>query len=43
MRAAKSPVKGGAPAKPGAYEVRLHANYPKQSTNVVFRTRVEVR
>ena len=32
-----------APRLPGEYEVRLHANYPKKSTNVVFRARVHVR
>jgi serine/threonine-protein kinase len=32
-----------APVKPGDYEVRLHANYPRRTTNVVFRTAVEVR
>nr|MBA3502685.1 serine/threonine protein kinase [Deltaproteobacteria bacterium] len=32
-----------APTRPGDYEVRLHANYPTKLTNVVFRSRVEVR
>jgi serine/threonine-protein kinase len=31
-----------APQDPGAYEVRLHANYPKQTTNVVFRAPLRV-
>jgi hypothetical protein len=31
------------PRIPGDYEVRLHANYPRQSTNVVFRVGVQVR
>ncbi len=31
-----------APATPGRYEVRLHANYPKKSTNVVFRAPLTV-
>ncbi len=30
------------PAQAGVYEVRLHANYPKQSTNVVHRARLRV-
>jgi serine/threonine protein kinase len=32
-----------APATPGSYEVRLHANYPKKPTNVVFRARLTVQ
>ena len=32
----------GVPTKAGAYEVRLHANYPKKSTNVVFRASLQV-
>ncbi|HSK01664.1 MAG TPA: serine/threonine-protein kinase [Kofleriaceae bacterium] len=32
----------GVPDKPGAYEVRLHANYPKQTTNVVHRAAIRV-
>ena len=31
------------PATPGEYEVRLHANYPTKSTNVVYRVSVQVR
>jgi hypothetical protein len=31
-----------APAKPGNYEVRLHANYPTKSTNVVHRVAITV-
>jgi hypothetical protein len=31
-----------APAAPGAYEVRLHANYPTRSYNVVHRVRITV-
>ena len=31
-----------APATPGRYEVRLHANYPKKATNVVFRAPLTV-
>ena len=31
-----------APAKPGDYEVRLHANYPTKSTNVVHRVAITV-
>ncbi len=30
------------PDQPGAYEVRLHANYPKKSTNVVHRARLRI-
>jgi hypothetical protein len=30
------------PTAAGDYEVRLHANYPKKSTNVVFRARIHV-
>jgi Protein kinase domain len=32
-----------APATAGAYEVRLHANYPTKSTNVVYRVTALVR
>jgi hypothetical protein len=32
-----------APAKPGDYEVRLHANYPTKSTNVVHRVAIAVQ
>jgi hypothetical protein len=32
----------GVPDKPGAYEVRLHANYPKLTTNVVHRAAIRV-
>jgi serine/threonine-protein kinase len=32
----------GVPPKAGAYEVRLHANYPKKSANVVFRAPLQV-
>ena len=32
-----------APAKAGDYEVRLHANYPTKSTNIVFRVSVQIR
>jgi eukaryotic-like serine/threonine-protein kinase len=31
-----------APAKPGDYEVRLHANYPTRSTNLVHRVAIRV-
>jgi hypothetical protein len=31
-----------APAKPGAYEVRLHGNYPTKTTNVVHRVPIRV-
>ena len=31
------------PAKPGPYEIRLHANYPKRQRNVVHRVRVLVQ
>jgi serine/threonine-protein kinase len=31
-----------APAKPGDYEVRLHANYPTMSTHVVHRATIHV-
>jgi hypothetical protein len=31
-----------APAKPGDYEVRLHANYPTKSPNVVHRVAIRV-
>jgi hypothetical protein len=31
------------PSEPGDYEVRLHANYPTRSTNVVFRARVQLQ
>ena len=31
-----------APANPGDYEVRLHANYPTKSYNVVHRVRIHV-
>ena len=31
-----------APRVAGEYEVRLHANYPKKTTNVVFRARVQI-
>ena len=37
-RAARLP----APASPGTYQVRLHANYPRKATNVVFRALVTV-
>jgi hypothetical protein len=30
------------PDKEGAYEVRLHANYPKKSANVVFRAALQI-
>jgi hypothetical protein len=30
------------PSTPGDYEVRLHANYPTKSTNVVHRARLHV-
>jgi serine/threonine-protein kinase len=30
------------PAEPGDYEVRLHANYPTKTTNVVHRARLHV-
>lgn len=30
------------PASPGSYELRLHANYPTKSTNVVFRQKITV-
>jgi hypothetical protein len=30
------------PPTPGAYEVRLHANYPAKSTNVVHRVPLQV-
>lgn len=32
-----------APPTPGDYEVRLHANYPTKSTNVVFRVPLAVK
>jgi hypothetical protein len=31
-----------APAREGAYEVRLHANYPKRATNVVYRAALRI-
>jgi hypothetical protein len=31
-----------APAKPGEYEVRLHANYPTKTTNVVHRAAIRI-
>jgi serine/threonine-protein kinase len=31
-----------APAKPGDYEVRLHANYPTRTTNLVHRAAIRV-
>lgn len=31
-----------APRAPGDYEVRLHANYPTKSTNVVHRARIRI-
>lgn len=31
-----------APGQPGDYEVRLHANYPTKSTNLVHRARVRI-
>ncbi len=31
-----------APTTPGRYEVRLHANYPKKTANVVFRAPVTI-
>jgi hypothetical protein len=31
-----------APANPGDYEVRLHANYPTRSTHVVYRSTIHV-
>ena len=31
-----------APARPGAYEVRLHANYPTKTTNLVHRVAIQV-
>ena len=31
-----------APSKPGDYEVRLHANYPTKSTNLVHRVAIRV-
>ena len=31
------------PSKPGPYEIRLHANYPKRQRNVVHRVRVMVQ
>jgi serine/threonine protein kinase len=31
-----------APGQPGDYEVRLHANYPTKSTNVVHRARIRI-
>ena len=31
-----------APAKPGDYEVRLHANYPTKTTNLVHRVAIHV-
>jgi hypothetical protein len=31
-----------APADPGDYEIRLHANYPTKSYNVVHRVRIHV-
>ncbi|MBL0216228.1 MAG: serine/threonine protein kinase [Myxococcales bacterium] len=30
------------PTEPGDYEIRLHANYPKQSTNVVYRVPIRL-
>ena len=30
------------PTAPGDYEIRLHANYPKRSTNVVHRATIHV-
>jgi hypothetical protein len=30
------------PDKDGVYEIRLHANYPKKSTNVVYRAGIRV-
>jgi len=35
-------MKLAVPTSPGDYEVRLHANYPRMTTNVVFRTRITV-
>jgi hypothetical protein len=35
-------AKIAAPAAPGDYEVRLHANYPTKSTNVVHRAKLHV-
>ncbi|MGE0401017.1 MAG: serine/threonine protein kinase [Kofleriaceae bacterium] len=32
-----------APSTPGQYEVRLHANYPTKSSNVVFRAPITVK
>ncbi len=32
----------GVPTQAGAYEIRLHANYPKQTTNVVHRASIRV-
>jgi hypothetical protein len=32
-----------APAKPGDYEIRLHANYPTKSTNLVHRVAIRVQ
>ena len=32
-----------APDAPGAYEIRLHGNYPTKTTNVVDRVRIDVR
>ena len=31
-----------APKVPGAYEVRLHAHYPKKTTNVVYRVPIRI-
>jgi hypothetical protein len=31
-----------APNAPGDYEVRLHANYPTKSTNLVHRARIRI-
>ena len=30
------------PAKAGDYEVRLHANYPTKTTNLVHRVKIHV-
>jgi len=35
-------MKVEAPTSPGNYEVRLHANYPKQMTNLVHRAKLRV-
>jgi Protein kinase domain len=41
-KAAKT-AKLATPVTAGAYEVRLHANYPTKSTNVVYRVTAQVR